>query len=186
MGPETDNTQVRFPRFFSVPFGESWNILKSVTMGSFRALSIISFAIIRYRIKCPAALWKNRHSLQLMLFTSILLLNGVRRRVPNCQAFPSITTQIPLCLFCLSKLLSPPKIFLLPLVVSSPTNPIATNRTLKPKGASPFERHASVAYWFVGVVLLFCLNFLVYILIYSPAPLILKWEFRNFFGGPNR
>jgi hypothetical protein len=145
-------------------------------MGSFRALSTISFTIIRYRIKCPGAVCKDRHSPQLMLFTSILLLNGVRCRVHTCQAFPSITTQIPLCLFCLSKLLSPPKIFLLPFSVFSPTNPIATNRTLKPKGASPrlaspFERHASVAYWFVGVLLLFYLNFLVYILIYSPAPL---------------
>ena len=36
----------------------------------------------------------------------------------------------------------------------------------------------------MGVVWLFYLNFLVYILIYSPAPLILTWEFRNFFGAP--
>ena len=113
---------------------------------------------------------------------------------PTVRHSPLSPLKIPLRLFCLSKLLSPPKIFLLPFsfVFSSSTNPIAaaTNHTLKPKGASPFERHASVAYWLIRgccfVVLLFYLNFLVYILIYSPAPLILMWEFRNFFGGPNR
>jgi hypothetical protein len=108
--------------------------------------------------------------------------------VPNCQAFPSIATQIPfISFFVCPNFFRLRRFFLYHLFfVFSSTNPAALNRTLKPKGASP--RLASPRLSIVLLALhidswvLFYLNFLVCVLIYSPAPLILKWEYGNLFG----
>lgn len=112
-----------------------------------------------------------------------MLLNKVCRWVSATLLYHY--SKCPYVFFVCPNFFLPRKIFLFLFVFVS-ANLVAINRTLKAKRQKVPRLSSVVLALHIDSCVLFYLNFLVYILIYSPAPLILKWEYRKFFGGLDR